>query len=322
LNTHSTRNLEIDFVKGCLVLTMIIYHTFVNFYINYPIVTNLVKYVSGGFIYISGFLVGFYYMKSYSNDYSKIRKRLMIRSMKIFFIYLIANITLFNFDNLSSFKLKEILIQHFLSGAGKSRFEILLPIGYLLFISALIVPYIKNAYIFLNILMISIFCLIALGFIPKTTNYYYLPIGLFGLGNSFLTDKIKNTLILQMLCFFLVIFIGWLWLIFSFGANIVLYVTYIISVLMTFYNIAKRLNLRSLYYQWILRFGEYILFSYIFHLFIIVTFVTLYPEKMSFAQNVLIVIFVSLILFIALSIVDILRKRSDFINKSYKLIFS
>ena len=192
------------------------------------------------------------------------------------------------------------------------------------FITAVIVPYIKKYYIALNIIMFAIFILITLGMIPKSTNLYYFPIGFFGLGNSLLIDKIRlrNSPGLQVLCFILAIIIGWLGLIYSIGSNILLSIIYIIAVLMTFYNIAKRLNLQSIFSQWVLIFGRYLLFSYIFHLFIIVTLAKLFPGQFSFIYNIFIVILVSIGLLISLVILDNLRKRIEFINKGYKLIFA
>ena len=115
-------------MKGLLVFTMVVYHTFVNFYTNYQIVTTLTKYVSVGFIYIAGFLIGYYYLKSYSDDYTRIRKRLLIRSLKLILIFLMANVAIIDL----SANLSLTLMKHFYYGTGESRFEILLPISYLL----------------------------------------------------------------------------------------------------------------------------------------------------------------------------------------------
>lgn len=319
LHTGS-RIFEIDFVKGMLVLTMIVYHSFVLSY--NQTVLCLTKYVSGGFIFISGFLIGYYYLQNYRND-RVIQKRLLIRGLKIFLLFLAANIGLF-YTKISTLHIdiSEIIYKHYIIGTGQSRFEILLQISYTLFFVSLFISLIKQYSIIIGVLILAALTMMDFGIVNYYSNLFSISIGIFGLCCSLWIDKFRNTIGLQVCCFLLVILIGYINLLYSIDFKIV-YVFYIIVVLMTFYNIGKSINLQSLKFNWILTMGRYSLFSYIYHLLLLFAVSRLYPfDSMNFFYKWFIVFFVTMILLVSLWVLDTLRKRIKLIERAYLLIFA
>lgn len=140
---HVDRNQALDFTKGALVLFMILYH-WINYFvvIGGPIFTYL-RFVPPAFIFIAGFMIANVYPAKYGFGDSRVYRRLVIRGLKLLalftFLNVIANI-FFTRSNrwvmpgIDGFLRDASAI--YISGNTKAAFGVLVPISYLLFLSA------------------------------------------------------------------------------------------------------------------------------------------------------------------------------------------
>jgi hypothetical protein len=137
------RNQALDFTKGTLVLFMILYH-WINYFVGIGgSVYTYLRFVPPAFIFIAGFMIANVYPQKYGFNDSRIYKRLAIRGLKLLalftFINIIAN-SLFTKVNrwvmpgIDGFLRDASTI--YISGNAKAAFGVLVPISYLLFLSA------------------------------------------------------------------------------------------------------------------------------------------------------------------------------------------
>src|SRR5215471_235911 len=94
------RDLILDFVKGILVIVMVIYHVMNVFSTASPEAFGYIRFVSGSFIFISGYIISVFYEQRFQTDGTSTSKRLAVRGLKILFIFTILNI----FINLTGLK--------------------------------------------------------------------------------------------------------------------------------------------------------------------------------------------------------------------------
>ena len=100
MSNPNQRNINIDLIKGALVITMIFYHCIFNISNQYLDFTQNVReilhFLHYAFLFISGYLCGFHYLPlSIKESSQKVGQRLRMRAIKIFLIFLLANVTLY-----------------------------------------------------------------------------------------------------------------------------------------------------------------------------------------------------------------------------------
>src|SRR5690348_6985111 len=87
------RDAAIDFCKGVCVSAMI-YHHAINYYPQSFLLIKGVRFVSGAFVFLTGFLVTYHYLRSYDLNTNRIYYRLIWRAVKLLIIYALINIGL------------------------------------------------------------------------------------------------------------------------------------------------------------------------------------------------------------------------------------
>jgi hypothetical protein len=94
---QAARSEEIDFIKGALVVLMVVYHATSAFRRaddgtgwGKTITTQLI-FLHSAFVGIAGFLCGYYYYPKYRVQPGKIRRRLIERGIKLYVIMVLAN---------------------------------------------------------------------------------------------------------------------------------------------------------------------------------------------------------------------------------------
>lgn len=136
----------LDFTKGALVLIMVLYH-WINYFCGGQDQRYL-RFLTPSFIFISGFIVSSVYMSKYGTSDLQLPKRLIERGLKILGVFVVLNVTR-NFFVLgrsqeqasSNRSLLDIYLLGNGVGGGQAKavaFSILVPISYLLMLSALL----------------------------------------------------------------------------------------------------------------------------------------------------------------------------------------
>lgn len=145
----------LDFTKGSLVLIMVLYHWLNYFYPNQGRVDlfRYLRFLTPSFIFITGFLVSNVYFTKYGVENRRLPARLLERGIKLLAVFAVLNVirTLLlpvgarqqlieEHASLRSLVNLYVIGTNLGGGQGKAiAFFILVPIGYLLILSALLV---------------------------------------------------------------------------------------------------------------------------------------------------------------------------------------
>lgn len=136
----------LDFTKGTLVLLMVLYH-WINYFVStVGAVYTYLRFITPSFIFLAGFLIATVYPVRYGWGNSRASKRLVYRGLKLLALFTLLNLAA-NVMFASNYKGAMPGVEGFLrnasaiylSGNARSSFWMLVPISYLLMISAGIV---------------------------------------------------------------------------------------------------------------------------------------------------------------------------------------
>lgn len=186
----SNRISALDFTKGALVLFMVLYHWLVYFQRAHDLIFRYLRFLPPSFIFITGFLISNAYLAKYDVADPRLPKRLILRGLKIMGVFVLLNLAicclLSAFDSWNVDRLFAVFISGnvLVAGVGKAAsFTILVPISYLLLLSAILLTVSK----FHKVLFYVVFALFLLGNLwlslmgLESANLELLTIGLLGL---------------------------------------------------------------------------------------------------------------------------------------------
>jgi hypothetical protein len=198
----------LDFTKGALVLIMVLYH-WVNYFYG-PQDNRYLRFLTPSFIFITGFLISNVYISKYGISGPQLPKRLVQRGLKVLGVFILLNVTRNllilgrSQEEVSSGYSIRTLIDVYLIGSGVGggqakavAFFILVPIGYLLILSALLLVVSRfYRHAFHVACLFFLLCIVvsnSQGF--EIPNLELLAIGLLGVIAGFLPIKKVNALV-------------------------------------------------------------------------------------------------------------------------------
>ncbi len=188
--TAPRRITALDFTKGTLVLFMVLYHWLNYFTGLHGVIYRYLRFLPPSFIFISGFLISNAYLSKYDIADSKLPRRLTARGLKILGVFALLNVAISllftHFKYWEPSNLLAIIVtgKVLIAGVGKAAaFYILVPIGYLLLLSASLVLmcrfYRYSFHLVCALCFIAIFVLHFFGL--ESPNLELLTVGLLGL---------------------------------------------------------------------------------------------------------------------------------------------
>jgi peptidoglycan/LPS O-acetylase OafA/YrhL len=132
------RDDALDFVKGMLVLVMVLYH-WLNYYIGLGwFGYRYLRFLTPSFLLITGFLISRVYLRRYAGDSPDLRRRLVQRGAKLLVLFVALNALAW----VTSASLLDPSLANatavFVRGTGRAAFDILVPIGYFLMLAPLV----------------------------------------------------------------------------------------------------------------------------------------------------------------------------------------
>lgn len=326
----------LDFTKGALVLIMVLYH-----WINYfwgPQDNRYLRFLTPSFIFISGFIISNVYVSKYGVSDPHLPKRLILRGLKILGVFLLLNLTR-NFlgqvgfqEQASSAHLSmRSLVDIYLLGSGVGggqgkavAFSILVPISYLLILSALLLVVSRfYRYTFHVVCLFLLGCVIVSNFLGlEIPNLQLLAIGLLGVISGYLPIVKVNALVRHpyLLAAAYLVYLGAI----SFW-NVV-YPLQIIGVylsLMILYLLGLQNGEPGKVRESIVLLGKYSLLGYISQIAIL----QLLRLGLNHVDSEVVVLGLSFVLAFALTIisvevVDRTRAESATMDKLYKAVFA
>jgi peptidoglycan/LPS O-acetylase OafA/YrhL len=144
-SVHATpvavRNDALDFVKGALVLIMVLYH-WLNYFTGAGAdVYKYLRFLTPSFILITGFLVSHVYLHRFPWDSPQLRYRLMTRGLKLLLLFVVLNAAIglaARTDPAVQADWRTRAVSVFVSGDKAASFNILVSIAYFLLLAPLV----------------------------------------------------------------------------------------------------------------------------------------------------------------------------------------
>jgi hypothetical protein len=330
----------LDFTKGALVLIMVVYHWLNYFY--GPHDSRYLRFLTPSFIFITGFLISNVYLSKYDILSPKLPKRLIERGLKILGVFLLLNLAR-NFlapagspEQVSSAgstvrNLINIYIMGSGVGTGQSKavaFFILVPIGYLLIFSALLVIVTRfYRHAFSIACLFCLVCTLAMSFEGiESPNLQLLTIGLLGVTAGYLPIEKVNVIVRcpypYLLAALYVLYLG------AITVWNVVYWLQIVGVylsLMIIYVLGQQNGEPGKARAYILLLGKYSLVGYIAQIAILqLLHLGLGHINIDSEALVLVLSFVlAVVLTIAsVEVLDRTRARSTNVDRLYKAVFA
>ena len=331
------RDTAIDFTKGALVMFMVLYH-WLNYFLGpHGQYYDYLRFLTPSFIFITGFMVSQIQLHRYDNSGRSLPKRLFVRGFKLLIVFVVLNA-------LGYAALSRVPVSYSLWGkslrslswaafvVGTSRapdgtksvmFNILVPIAYLLIVSAALVLTKRARYAFYCTLSVLIASVIFIRF--SHLEYVYLDllmIGVLGVVIGFarrdqLALIISHPYMLTALyCLFLAAITVW-------GVPLPLEIASVILTTALLYTAGSRLATPGKVRRRLILLGKYSLLGYIAQIAILQGL-----RRVSWlSQNGVVASLVALLLGVLLTVaiveaVDIARRKSKIANDLYRLVFA
>lgn len=325
----SARIGALDWMKGALVLCMVVYHS-INYSAFRPWAFKLLAFLPFSFILIAGFLVGQVYAVKYDLTSSRPYARLAIRGVKLLVLFVVLN---FAYCVALERNLTEGLWEFadrsgtvFLSGNGREGiFEVLLPISYFLLLApALLWLYSRSRGRAVAFAAAMVFLLCA-GLDLNGVSYKNLCLfsaGVIGMGLGLIPMRLIDNFAKQ-LPLVLAIYIGYRVCDWFVGENYSMQVLGALATLSLLYGIASHLDCDSWLGRQMTMFGNYSLLGYLAQIPLIRLFVFLSGGKPTHWLSVVAVIIgTSVLLFLVVYGFDGLRRRSKISDRMYRAVFA
>jgi len=334
--TKTQRIPALDFTKGALVLIMVLYH-WLNYFLGASD-NRYLRFLTPSFICITGFLISNIYLSRYRARDPQLPKRLMQRGLKILGVFAFLNLArvgifprTYGTQMLSEHSSIKGLINIYLIGSnlggGQEKaiaFFILVPIAYLLLLSALLLVVLKTyRYVFHVACIFSFIAIVALHFEGyESANLELLAIGLAGVMLGYIPIERINIYIDHP--YLLVIsYIGYL------AAITIWNIIYPLQVAGVFLSLAIIYMLGNFRGEagWVrgllVLLGKYSLFGYIAQIAIL-QLLRRALENVNWGPAVLGLSFVLAVTLtvVSVEVVDYLRSKSVNTDKLYKAVFA
>lgn len=330
----SGRIAALDFTKGSLILIMVLYH-WLNYFVGptgyYYI---YLRFLPPSFIFISGFLVSHIYLAKYQITDSKLPKRLLTRGAKLLGVFAALNVIIDllmdgpHREQIMLAKLSpHVLWTTYVMGSfadGRSvAFFILLPISYLLILSALLCVACRiYRHAFHAAFAVSLVLLLAASVNGvESGNLEFLTTGLFGISTGYLPMH-RIQYVLKHPYGLMLAYLGYIVAINFWG------VTYPFQVVSVFLTLGLLYWLGTISGELrripriIIRLGKYSLYGYIVQIAILQVMrrgLRLYTSNRWVAEGC----FIAAVMFTiaAVEMLDEGRRRSPALNRLYAAVF-
>jgi peptidoglycan/LPS O-acetylase OafA/YrhL len=326
------RNDVLDFVKGSLVLFMVLYHWTNYFVVLDWDVYRYLRFLTPSFIFITGFLISQVYLAKYSPADPRLHKRLLVRGVKILALFTALNLVArllitqdYDGTQLGVAAFFSDLYPIYVLGNGKAAFDVLVPISYFLLLSPVLLILSRTLR----------FSLLAAGIaaIAVTLGLYYLDdvrslnlelvsIAIFGLGVGVLPLAQIEQAVRQP-ALLVIAYAGYLAAITRWNIPFPLQVIGVCLTLLLIYATGVRAGAEGWVQRRVIELGKYSLFAYILHIFLLqglrrgLRGFGLEGSELAIPFALALVATV-----VGVSLLTIARNRSETADRAYRAIFA
>ena len=328
-DTRDQRDFRLDFVKGFLVVIMVAYHVMDYFVVESALLYRYLHFVSGAFIFTTGYVVAGFYIDKYAQDKRRTCTRLVTRGLKLIGMFTVANLMI-NYLQLHNFNSTQFsfslfvhnLIPIFIYGSGRlASFEVLPPIGYLLMVAPLLLMAYRR-YRRYELALISAAIVLCWVFHVRVTGPSLVILGLAGFMFGTFVGVRAAPVWSEVLN--VVLLVVYLMILPYISQNFVTYVCNIILILKCVYDLSRRINLQGSVNHVVVLFGQYSLVCYFAQIvFLQFIFRFLIHHRWPVGYQMLLLILVTCIaLFFGCRALEWLRAKSRVVDSAYKFVFA
>lgn len=331
-----TRDAAIDFVKGALVLFMVLYHWLNYFVGSEGHYYNYLRFLTPSFIFISGFMISRIQLSRHEHRSRDLAKRLAVRGFKLLALVFLLNALLSfvraGFDVRSAVLMdtlrnicRAFVVANPAASIGQKSvaFSMLVPIAYLLILSAGIVSLAKrqrNAFLYALVVLVAV---VILSYRYGMVSSYLdlLLIGVLGVAIGF-TKREQTAFVLSHPYVLIVLYCGYLAVITIWNVTLPLQVISVMLSMALLY-IAGSGRTPGPAWQLTVLLGKYSLLGYIAQIAILQGL-----RRISWlSQHGVGVLLVSLLLGTLLTVMmveatEFARRRSSLADRAYRLVFA
>jgi peptidoglycan/LPS O-acetylase OafA/YrhL len=335
--TDLSRDTAIDFTKGALVLFMVLYH-WLNYFVGpQGRYYDYLRFLTPSFIFITGFMISQIQWRRYENSGRSLSKRLFVRGLKLLIVFLVLNALVYavlsrvQVDySIWGKSLRSLSWAAFVVGTSRAAdgqknvvFGILVPIAYLLIVSAGVVLARRVSYAFYCTLFVLIAAVICMRFWNLENVYLdLLMVGVLGIVVGFAgKDQISSLVshpyvLITLYCLFLAAITIW-------GVPLPFQIISVILTTALLYTAGSRLATGGTAWRRTILLGKYSLLGYIAQIAILqglrrIPWLSQHGVGASLASLLLAVLLTVAIV----EVVDIARQRSKIANDLYRLAFA
>ena len=328
----SSRIPALDFTKGVLVGFMVLYH-WLNYFVGAESnVYRYLRFLTPSFIFITGFLISHVHANKYGAANPKLSARLFWRGLKIIAVFVGLNVligllfpdysvrNIFAGHSLLS-SLKDVFVSgNALYGARKTTaFTILVPIGYLLVVSAGLARLKWNGFYVAGTAVLLCTIFLALG--VQSVNLELVMIGLLGVMSGHIPNVL--TTIREHPLLIALSYGAYIAAITILDVSLPLRVIGVCLSLMLIYVIGAAGGDTGRFQRWLLVLGKYSLFAYVSQIAILqLLHRGLAHSNLGVGGLVASLLAAFALTIISAEVVDLARPKSKVVDKFYKAVFA
>ena len=329
LQSCFTRNFALDAVKGVLVIVMVAYHAMNIFSSAGPDEYAYIRFVSGSFVMVSGYIVAIFYHARFNADWTSATRKLVVRGVKLLILFTFLNLVINIFGIGNPHKLA-LGVQHYLNNffkvyvAGEPRiasFQILLPIAYLLMAAPAVLIcgplVIKSIFVGSFVLGSGVFFKAV-----ASVNLDFMLLGMIGLSGGILTTLHKVHVTIGSRGIAVTGLLVTVVLMKYLSVNLAFYAVGTIVILWLLYQLSNTIESRA-WLAWVLvLLGQYSLICYIGQIaFLQLLYRVLARPAWDLGYEVSLVVMATVVFMLVLAAsLEMLRNRYYFVGKAYGYI--
>ena len=328
----SSRIATFDFIKGALVLTMVLYH-WLNYYIGIQWEGyRYIRFLTPSFIFISGFLISHVSLRAaYASDHARLRRHLFGRAMKLLIVFVALNVfadltvgSRLDLRDSDPSSLLTTAYGVFISEDGRAAFDILVSIAYFLMLVPIVVGMARRMRLSLMAMAMAILTVVTVwGFTARTNPHIeLLAIGFLGLAvgarrsNAF--DRGRRHWVVLVL-----MYLVYIWAITRWNVLFPLQVVGVCLSLAGIYSIAEVWGTDRRLSREIVLLGQYSLLSYVVQIavlqFLRAAFRGFQPTGAALALPLIVTVVATVV---TIELADRIRPRSRAFDRLYRTVFA
>jgi hypothetical protein len=308
----------------------VVYHAMNIFSTAGPAEYAYVRFVSGSFILISGYIVVRFHEARFKADWCSTSQRLVVRGVKLLMLFTLLNL-LINLTGIGNPNKVHLGIQRYMSTLfevyvsgefGYASFQILLPIAYLLIAAPI--------FLALSVLRRWLFAASsAMAFAPsllgiESVNLDFVVLGALGLSGGMLINAMENPFAMRSRWSIIGSLLAGVILMKYLSANLATYALGTVVILKLLYDLGKAVGPGSGLARASILLGQYSLVCYIAQIiFMQALYRGLSRPRWELGYETIFVVFATIVFLFVLSAgVAMLCDRYRFAARAYKLVFS